>query len=99
MDQPLTVSFRESRRQLNAEANYLVGVQGTGGQFHVQGHTGYVLGDQKVGATLVSEFKNGGDVGVVKASKRQGLFAETPTGAFVGEQAWRDDLERNFALE
>src|ERR1700693_520456 len=99
MDEPLLVSRGQSRSQLSAQANSFLHAKGAGGEFHVQGYSRNVFGDQKVSAVLIPEFKNRGNVGVIKAGERQGLFSKTLTGAFLGKQAGEEHPARHLAFE
>src|SRR5579859_359583 len=99
MNESLAVGFRESGRQLNAETKDFFGRKGPGRKLCVQGDSGYVLGDEEVEAILIAEFKNRGDVRVVKPGEGQGFFAKTPARSFIGEQALRKHLESDFTFE
>jgi len=99
MDQSLLVSRGQSCSQLSAEANSLFHAKGAGGEFHVQGYSRYVLGDQKVSAVLIPEFKYRGNVGVVQAGERQRLFSKPLPRPFLGKQTGEQHLERDLAFK
>ena len=99
MDEPLLVRRRQSRSQLSAKTNSFLHAKSAGGEFHVEGYSRYVLSDQKISAALVPEFKNRGNVGMVKAGKRQRLFSKPLTRPFLGKQPGEQHLERDLAFE
>ncbi len=99
MDEPLLVSRGQPCSQLSAKANSFLHAEGATGELHVEGYPRDVLSHEKVSAALVPEFKNRGNVGVIKAGERQSLFSKTLTRTFLGEQAGEKHLERDLAFE
>src|SRR5258708_19217676 len=95
MDEPGLVSRGKPWSQLSAKANSFLHAEGAAGELHVQGYSRDVLSHEKISAALVPEFKNRGNVGVIKAGERQSLFSKTLTRTFLGEQAGEKHLERD----
>ncbi len=99
MHHSLLMGLFESLGHLHGNRSGFAGRQRSRAQFGGQGIAGDQLHDDVVGAVVLDDVVNGGDLGVIEPGEHARFAAEALAGFLVGEHAGLEHFDGDIALE